>query len=112
MKQRRAEPATGGGVAGGANSSVQITRTDRAHPPSHSQSIYRSLSSSTIIGRLLYVSDLGNNRGSAPGHVYAINPGTGRVVWRFHDGKYHSVIAAAGRLIVAGAIHLYALKPE
>lgn len=71
----------------------------------------RSLSSATIIGRLLYVSDLGNNRGSAPGHVYAINPGTGKVVWRFNDGKYHSVIAAAGRLIVAGATSLYALKP-
>jgi outer membrane protein assembly factor BamB len=60
---------------------------------------------------LLYVSDLGNDRGAAHGHVYAINPGTGKVVWRFNDGKYHSVIAAAGRLIVAGAIHLYALKP-
>jgi outer membrane protein assembly factor BamB len=72
----------------------------------------RSLSSATIIGRFLYVSDLGNDRGAAPGHVYAINPGTGKVVWTFNDGKYHSVIAAAGRLIVAGAIHLYALKPE
>jgi outer membrane protein assembly factor BamB len=72
----------------------------------------RSLSSATIIGHFLYVSDLGNNRGAAPGHVYAINPGTGKVVWTFNDGKYHSVIAAAGRLILAGAIHLYALKPQ
>ena len=72
----------------------------------------RSLSSATIIGRYLYVSDLGANRGAAPGHVYAFNPGNGKLVWRFNDGKYHSVIAAAGRLIVAGAIHLYALKPK
>jgi outer membrane protein assembly factor BamB len=72
----------------------------------------RSLSSATIIGRFLYISDLGNNRGAAPGHVYAINPGTGKVVWTFNDGKYHSVIAAAGRLILAGAFHLYALKPQ
>ena len=62
--------------------------------------------------RLLYVSDLGKDRGAAHGHVYAINPATGKIVWRFNDGKYHSVIAAAGRLIVAGAIHLYALKPN
>ncbi len=72
----------------------------------------RSLSSATIIGRYLYVSDLGANRGAAPGHVYAFNPGNGKLVWHFNDGKYHSVIAAAGRLIVAGAIHLYALKPK
>jgi outer membrane protein assembly factor BamB len=71
-----------------------------------------SLSSATVIGRLVYISDLGANHGSAPGHVYAINPGTGKVVWTFHDGKYHSVIAAAGRLIVAGALNLYALKPR
>jgi outer membrane protein assembly factor BamB len=71
----------------------------------------RSLSSATIIGHFLYVSDMGVNRGAAPGHVYAINPGNGKIAWTFHDGKYHSVIAAAGRLILAGAFHLYALKP-
>ena len=40
-----------------------------------------------------------------------MNPRTGRVVWTFPDGKYHSVIAAAGRLVLAGASQLYVLKP-
>jgi hypothetical protein len=30
---------------------------------------------------------------------------------RFNDGKYASVIVAAGRLVVAGATHVYVMRP-
>ena len=32
-------------------------------------------------------------------------------MWRFNDGKYAPAIAAAGRLVVAGATHVYVLRP-
>ena len=71
---------------------------------------YGSLSSPTVVGPDVYVSDLGPSP-SSRGHVYAFNTSTGRLVWRFNDGKYASVIVAAGRLVVAGATHIYVLRP-
>jgi outer membrane protein assembly factor BamB len=70
----------------------------------------RSLSSPTVIGPLVYVADLGQDR-TGRGRLYAYNPATGALKWSFKDGKYSSVIAAAGRLVVAGSSKLYVLKP-
>jgi outer membrane protein assembly factor BamB len=72
---------------------------------------YNSLSSPVVIGPLVYVADRGAS-GRVPGHIYAYNPGTGRLVWQFHDGKYSPAIAAAGRLVVVGFGRLYVLKPR
>ncbi len=72
---------------------------------------YRSLSSPTVIGNLVYVADLGPSPG-ARGHLYAYNTGSGKLVWRFRDGKYATPIAAAGRLVVSGATHIYVLRPR
>jgi outer membrane protein assembly factor BamB len=72
---------------------------------------YRSLSSPTVIGNLVYVADLGPGPGSR-GQLFAYNPASGRLVWRFNDGKYSSVVAAGGDLVVAGYSHLYALAPR
>ena len=44
---------------------------------------YRSLSSATIIGRLVYVADLGPK--SRPGHLYALDPRTGAIRWQFNE---------------------------
>jgi outer membrane protein assembly factor BamB len=71
---------------------------------------YRTLGSSTIVGSLVYVSDLGAK--GQHGHVYAMDVATGRIVWRFPDGKYHSVIVANGHLILAGVTNLYNLRPR
>ena len=58
----------------------------------------------------MYVSDLGPSP-SSRGHVYGYDTRTGKLSWRFNDGKYASVIVAAGRLVVAGATHVYVLRP-
>lgn len=71
----------------------------------------RSLSSPTVIGNLVYVADLGPSPG-ARGHLYGFNPVSGKLEWRFGDGKYAAPIAAAGRLVVPGATHLYVLRPR
>jgi outer membrane protein assembly factor BamB len=70
---------------------------------------YRSLSSATVIGKLVYVADMGNK--AQPGNMYALDPGTGAVRWHFDDGEYHGPIVAAGRLILSGFTTLYALRP-
>ena len=75
------------------------------------QLAYNTLSSPVVIGPLVYVADRGAS-GSVSGHVYAYNPGNGRLVWQFHDGKYSPAIAAAGRLVVVGFGRLYVLKPR
>jgi outer membrane protein assembly factor BamB len=72
---------------------------------------YKTTASPTVIGRLVYVGDLGAG-GSAHGHLTAFDAVTGRKRWFFNDGKYSTVIAADGRLIVAGVSHLYALLPR
>jgi outer membrane protein assembly factor BamB len=71
---------------------------------------FRSLSSATIIGHLVYVADMGNK--SRPGHTYALDPRTGAIRWRFHDGEYHGPIVADNMLILPGFTTLYALRPR
>ncbi|MGD0166712.1 MAG: PQQ-binding-like beta-propeller repeat protein [Gaiellaceae bacterium] len=71
----------------------------------------RTLASPVVIGNLVYIADRGpvaNGRGE----VFAFGVRNGRQVWHFSDGKYSSVIAAAGRLIVTGIDRLYALEPK
>jgi outer membrane protein assembly factor BamB len=41
--------------------------------------------------------------------TFALNARTGKLVWRFHDGKYSPVVADSERLYVAGYRRLYAL---
>ncbi len=71
---------------------------------------FRSLSSATIIGHLVYVADMGDK--SRPGHIYALDPRTGAIRWRFHDGEYHGPIVADNMLILPGFTTLYALRPR
>ena len=68
------------------------------------------LASPVVIGRYVYVADLGPTPG-AKGRLLAYNPINGRLEWQFIDGKYATPIAAAGRLVVAGATHVYVLRP-
>jgi YD repeat-containing protein len=72
---------------------------------------YKTTASPTIIGRLVYVGDLGAGPGDH-GHLTAFDAVSGRRRWFFNDGKYSTVIAADGRLIVAGVSHVYALLPR
>ncbi|MGN6378674.1 MAG: outer membrane protein assembly factor BamB family protein [Gaiellales bacterium] len=72
---------------------------------------YRTLASPVLVGRYVYVADKGPS-GSARGQLFAYNPGNGKRVWYFPDGKYSTVSAGAGRLIVAGFGTLYALQPR
>ena len=71
---------------------------------------YRSLSSATRVGNLVYVADIG--QWARPGDVRGLDPNTGAVRWRFNDGEYHGPVVGAGRLIVAGFTTLYALRPQ
>jgi outer membrane protein assembly factor BamB len=71
---------------------------------------YKSLSSPTVIGHLVYVSDLGASP-SRRGHMYAFDVRSGRLDWRFNDGKYTSVIVADGRLVVVGTTTVYVMRP-
>jgi outer membrane protein assembly factor BamB len=71
-----------------------------------------TISSPTVIGPYVYVADRGRSSGSTHGDLFAYRVGDGHPVWRFPDGRFSTVIAAAGRLIVAGALHLYALEPR
>ena len=50
----------------------------------------------TVIGRLVYVADLGPSNSN--GHLYALDVGNGKMRWEFHDGKYHPIVAADGHL--------------
>jgi outer membrane protein assembly factor BamB len=70
---------------------------------------FKSLASPTVIGPYVYVTDLGPSPGSR-GRTFGYDPRTGKLVWRFGDGKYATPIAAAGRLVVAGATHIYVLR--
>jgi outer membrane protein assembly factor BamB len=71
---------------------------------------YNSLGGPIVVGQLVYVADHGASGGSK-GHVYAYNAGNGNKVWSFPDGKYSPGIAGGGRLIIAGFLAMYALKP-
>jgi outer membrane protein assembly factor BamB len=70
-----------------------------------------TLSSPTIVGKLVYVADLGPSRG-AGGSMYAFDARTGRLRWRFHDGKYSGVIVAGNHLVAPGFTHLYIFRPK
>lgn len=70
---------------------------------------YRSLSSATVIGNLVYVADMGEK--AKPGNMYGLDPDTGAMRWHFNDGEYHGPVVGAGRLIIAGFTTLYALRP-
>jgi outer membrane protein assembly factor BamB len=71
-----------------------------------------TISSPTVIGPYVYVADRGASISSTHGDLFAYRVGDGHAVWRFPDGRFSTVIAAAGRLIVAGTLHLYALQPR
>jgi len=71
---------------------------------------HNSLASPVVVGPYVYVADRGSSSG-VHGNLYAFNPGSGRRVWSFPDGKYSTVIAADGMLVVAGFGRLYALEP-
>jgi outer membrane protein assembly factor BamB len=72
---------------------------------------YGTLASPVVVGPYVYVADRG--KGAAyKGQLFAYTPKTGKRVWSFPDGKYSSVVAGAGRLIVAGFFELYVLKPH
>jgi outer membrane protein assembly factor BamB len=72
---------------------------------------YGTLASPVVVGPYVYVADRGKGA-SYKGQLFAYVPSTGKRVWSFPDGKYSSVVAGAGRLIVAGFFELYALKPR
>jgi outer membrane protein assembly factor BamB len=72
---------------------------------------YRGLSSPTVIGHVVYVADLGPTP-SSRGRVFGYDPVSGRLVWRWGDGKYATPIAAASRLVVSGATRIYVLRPR
>ena len=71
-----------------------------------------TISSATVIGPYVYVADRGASISSTHGDLFAYRVGDGHAVWRFPDGRFSTVIAAAGLLIVAGTLHLYALEPR
>ncbi|TMK78958.1 MAG: hypothetical protein E6G45_05080 [Actinobacteria bacterium] len=47
-----------------------------------------------------------------PHGTFALNARNGKLVWRFHDGKYSPVVADGSRVYVAGKEHVYALIPQ
>jgi hypothetical protein len=73
------------------------------------QAPYNTISSPTVIGRLVYVADRGS--GGPRGDLCAYRVGDGRKVWAFPDGRFSTVVVGAGRLFVAGATRIYALRP-
>jgi outer membrane protein assembly factor BamB len=66
-----------------------------------------TISSATVIGPYVYVADRARSAGSNHGDLFAFRIGDGHPVWRFPDGRFSTVIAPAGRLIVASTVHLY-----
>ena len=71
---------------------------------------YRSLSSATIIGNLLYVADIGE-KAQAGQHVRA-RSGTGTIRWHFNDGEYHGADRRRRPADHLRVTTLYALRPE
>jgi len=73
----------------------------------------------SIVDGLVYFAECGTcgRHGTRPAKLglrrgtFALNARTGKLVWRFHDGKYSPVVADSERLYVAGYMRLYALKP-
>jgi outer membrane protein assembly factor BamB len=70
----------------------------------------------TVMGGLVYFSVCGTCGLGGKRHVergrpqtFALNAGTGRVVWRFPDGKYSPVVADTERVYLVGRTRVYAL---
>jgi outer membrane protein assembly factor BamB len=73
----------------------------------------------TIMAGHIYFSTCGTcgSRGSryakrGPSHTFALNARTGRVVWRFRDGRYSPLVADAKRAYLVGRTSVYALVPR
>jgi outer membrane protein assembly factor BamB len=73
----------------------------------------------TILAGRIYFSTCGTcgQRGSryakrGPSHTFGLDARTGRVVWRFGDGRYSPVVADDRRMYVAGSTSVYALVPR
>ena len=107
-------PASAAGRVFATSYDGTFAALSRPHGPARSGGTScrtRRSASPTVIGRLVYVGDLGSGL-VEHGDLIAFDAVTGRRRWRFNDGKYSTVIAADGRLIVAGVSHLYALLPR
>jgi outer membrane protein assembly factor BamB len=48
---------------------------------------------------------------SGPPGTYAVSARTGRLVWKFHDGRYSPLVADSQRVYIAGRTHVYAFVP-
>ena len=72
---------------------------------------HNSLASPVVVGPYVYVADRGAS-GRVHGDVYAFNPGNGRRVWSFPDGKYTPAVAAKNRLFLIGYGIVYAMVPR
>ena len=71
-----------------------------------------------IVGGIVYFSTCPNcgSHGSryaksGPPGTYGVSARTGRLVWKFTDGRYSPVVADSERLYVAGWTHVYAFVP-
>jgi outer membrane protein assembly factor BamB len=69
----------------------------------------------TVLAGLVYFSTCGrcgvggSRRVKVGRHgTFALNARNGRLVWRFHDGKYSPVVSDGRRLYVTGRTHVYA----
>jgi outer membrane protein assembly factor BamB len=62
--------------------------------------------SSTIVGNVVYYSDLGSKT------TAGLNLRTGKQVFHFHDGAFNGVVADYGALYLCGSSTLYELLPK
>jgi hypothetical protein len=46
------------------------------------------------------------------GRTYALDAGTGKLLWTFPDGKYTPAVAVHGRLFLIGYGVIYGMVPE
>jgi outer membrane protein assembly factor BamB len=61
---------------------------------------------STVIGKIVYFATLQDTA------TTGLDTRTGRVVWRFHDGKFDPAISDGQRLYIDGYRDLYAFEPR
>ena len=73
----------------------------------------------TVLDGLIYFSTCGTcgHRGSryakmGPQGTFALNARTGRIVWRFFDGRYSPVVSDGIRVYLMGNTRLYGLTPR
>jgi outer membrane protein assembly factor BamB len=72
----------------------------------------------TVLGGLVYFSTCSGcgSHGSrsakaGPRGTYAVDAGTGRLVWSFPDGQYSPVVADSERMYLVGRTHVYGFVP-